>query len=329
MEICLISDLSYNYWGIIKEFLSEYEIYFVKLINRSCKKRIEEAKEVNALCPFFPKLRKYIWGDYGTNSMELFDLDTKLRKSIPFHNTIFFGDGYDYAITAQALLITGGNDAFGVFKRTLEVNLKAECCLTKSEMHYSKYHHTFIPLNQRIFYTLGGKDAFCYLNACEEYSLEKDEWEECCHLTERKAKVSCTSFDGYLLFAFGGHNGTFLSTIEKMNLKSVIKQWNVIQMEGRTNWTGRRGAGCVQISKHSIMVFGGECRFVDNSQCFTFNLKDNTMQLMTYKLQTTAKFYQRKIIFLNSGFACKDSKKHKIHFFNLKTSKWKQFTLNN
>ena len=68
-------------------------------------------------------------------------------------------------------------------------------------------------------YVLGGNNRKQYLNQCEKYSIEKDEWTEIAPLGGKKEGVSACILNNKFIYAIGGKDiDDFTNDIEKYTI---------------------------------------------------------------------------------------------------------------
>ena len=74
-------------------------------------------------------------------------------------------------------------------------------------------------LEQEDIYVLGGYAGGIYLDNCEKYSPERNEWTTIMPMIEKKKGVSACVVDNKFVYAIGGHDGSkYLNTIERYSI---------------------------------------------------------------------------------------------------------------
>lgn len=147
-------------------------------------------------------------------------------------------------------LITGGGSSTTVYQF---LNQKCEIALRASMNQMRKEHAAVI--NGPYVYVMGGYDGVqnIFLNCCEIYNLQKNEWKYFAPMNISKCAFSATVVNKEYIYTFGGYDGTQrLDAIERYHIKDG--SWELLNVKLKFPLSN---CACFCPSKNKVIVFGG------------------------------------------------------------------------
>jgi len=242
----------------------------------------------------------------------IFVYHIEMKKTAIIKGAADFGvaSNHDSVQIKNDLYISGGFDTSKVqfSKAMIKLvfidldNIKPE---QKQEMLIAKSQHKLVMLNPTTIYCLGGKSKEKkFLNHCEKYDITENKWEKAPPLKEEKLNISATALNEIFIYAFGGFNGNYSTSIEVLNTQKLTDGWKIVKLEKASGWVGKDEAGCFQISGTELMIFGG----INGSEgctedVFVFNTEKRTIVKHAKKLCKKDWFTMRTPIRLYGGSA--------------------------
>ena len=161
-----------------------------------------------------------------SNGLRLYNILThKERKlTLPFYAL----DGYETVQCNDLIMIIGGRYANEIYTADVnEIKISFDfhvTCNYKESMHIKRaWSRAYFDGNS--IYVAGGFRKG-YLADCEEYSMATNSWMVLPHLNEAKFGLDICGNDA-CLYAFGGFNGDYLSTIEVYD-KHNEQGWEIL-----------------------------------------------------------------------------------------------------
>eukprot|EP00826_Nyctotherus_ovalis_P010455 TRINITY_DN12754_c0_g1_i3.p1 TRINITY_DN12754_c0_g1~~TRINITY_DN12754_c0_g1_i3.p1 ORF type:complete len:290 (-),score=77.76 TRINITY_DN12754_c0_g1_i3:128-997(-) len=192
-------------------------------------------------------------------------------------------------------------------------------------------HHSLRPLKAarrraaavhiegKCIYVMGGDRGADFLNTCERFNIEKQEWSACASLSEGKTNASAGVFRGKVIYLFGGYNSNAkdLKSIERLDTEGGAG-WE--RADVATNCIGQN-MGVVQISYNEMLLFGGMQDTVLLPHSFIFKVEEKKLEKMEDMkkaesfITVGAKLFGFNVAGIGSHF-------NDLHLFNVKTKKW-------
>ena len=148
------------------------------------------------------------------------------------------------------IIVSGG----GVSNTVYLFQLSKMTLTLKKHLIYTRKEHASVFLNNSV-YVLGGYDGKngSFLNSCEQYDVEKDEWKTISPMMIAKCAFGATTINNRYIYTIGGYNGKErLSTIEKYDYK--IDKWILIDVKLKYSLSN---SACVSYTENTLMILGG------------------------------------------------------------------------
>jgi len=104
-------------------------------------------------------------------------------------------------------------------------------------------------------YVLGGYDGTNsrFLNSCEQYDLEKDEWKLVSPMVIAKCAFGAATVNNRYIFTVGGYDGQErLNTIERYDYK--IDKWTLIDVQLKHALSN---SACISFAENALCILGG------------------------------------------------------------------------
>jgi N-acetylneuraminic acid mutarotase len=190
---------------------------------------------------------------------------------------------------------------------------------TLTEVYYDE-NHSYI-------YAIGSSLPNESMNKCEVYNVAKDEWTQVPNLNTKRNFHSSIAFHNRFIYVVAGFNGgQRTNLIEKLDLKKVKMQWEILNLRVKENcnWICLEGCGLHAIAKDKILIFGG---FTTSDQktneCFIFNVNTNEIEQEIIQTRTYSNFYQRQPKLGSDGrLYCVETNTLDLHVYDLTRNKW-------
>lgn len=126
--------------------------------------------------------------------------------------------------------------------------------IPKAAMHQSRKEHASVFL-QGAVYVLGGYDGMMniFLNSCERYDLETNEWTPVSSMLIPKCAFGATTLSNRYIFTLGGYDGSDrLSSVERYDTQ--IDKWTLLDVKLKQPLSN---SACFPYSHNSIVILGG------------------------------------------------------------------------
>ena len=124
----------------------------------------------------------------------------------------------------------------------------------KKHLIHIRKEHASVFLNNSV-YVIGGYDGknSSFLNSCEQYDLEKNEWKMVSPMMLAKCAFGATTMNDRYIYTIGGYDGTErLNIIEKYDYK--IDKWVLIDVKLKYALSN---SACVSYAENKLMILGG------------------------------------------------------------------------
>jgi kelch-like protein 10 len=148
------------------------------------------------------------------------------------------------------ILITGG----GVSNSVYMFSISKMSLTPKKHLLNTRKEHASIFLNNCV-YVLGGYDGTNsrFLNSCEQYDLEKDEWKSVSPMVIAKCAFGATTVSNRYIYTVGGYDGQErLNTIERYDYKT--DKWTLLDVQLKNALSN---SACVSIAENTLVILGG------------------------------------------------------------------------
>jgi len=239
---------------------------------------------------------------------------------------------YDSCIIQNTVYITGGyedlkanNNCYGINIEKIIPNKKITA-ERKSDMKFSKFNHTLLPISGNLLYSLGGFSLNSHsekidLPICESYNLEMNFWEDLPNLNEPRGAISGCLFEKRFVYAFGGLSvgkGTVSNIIEIFDIFNQSAGWVIIKPEGEL--LPRHSSATIQMSENSILIFGG---YNEKSLDSVIEFNTSTNKIIPQNsLPQVSSFQQRKAIIFNDAIFAPDYFYKCVYKYVLRNKEW-------
>jgi len=138
--------------------------------------------------------------------------------------------------------------------------------LTPRHLHSLYYFNNYI-------YAIGGYQC----RSAERFNLKSLKWENLNDLNEEERQRPILYSYGNYLYAFFGYKiGSYLDTIERLNVRTSKGKWELLPFIKNIDDLAMIGAGIISKSKDEIILLGGRNGKGDKTTALSFNLKTNT-----------------------------------------------------
>ena len=191
--------------------------------------------------------------------------------------------------TGKGIFISGGEVSTGVgsnlffFYNPINNTLQR-----KEDMLEKKYSHSLL-FNEDFVYCIGGYKS----NTCERYDCKTSKWAKMSNLVvEERVKPILYCKNNFLYAFFGYSQGSYISTIERISVKTLKAKWELVVFNNPSNLSlGRIGSAIIPDSENAIFILGGKIHPGNTtSQILKFSFDNNTISLCDYSLEENAIF---------------------------------------
>ena len=313
--------------SIQKEMKEFNEAKMLKRIHKDIDANINEfmsmvrkLKRIPKVFPSGPFVHHFI-----PNSFILYkyDLNNGNTQKIKHHDKVFFSA--DSVQIDNRIFLSGGHFKNEYYQETFEYNNDTNDLEERALMRLPKGCHTLVALDRKTVFSVGGENEQGVISSCEKYAVQQDDWSMIPSLNQPKWGVSVCSFQKHVLIAFGGFNEkVYFNTIERFNAKKPELGWLIQKLNAGISdpFVPRSNAGCIQISRDSVLIFGGvnkSTNLLDESLIYYPKEKKFKKQSVLVKGE---KFYQVKPIANNNKIYCIGYEDSDIHVFKLMEEEW-------
>jgi len=270
-----------------------------------------------------------------TNQILTYDLASK-KKVIYRLEGLQKSRHFDTALIKNCIFIIGGHDEENkvLLRNNYEYEIleKMGTLRKKADLIKGRFGHKAIAVTDSFVYALGGiVQSFLgtkYTNHCEKYDRVFDRWVEVKPMYESKGYMSACHFKERFIYVFGGFSDDVASesssTVEFFDTMIESEGWKIVKFTNvNKKWMPISQAGVVQLGRQMLLLFGGRTNKSEfTSDCYLYNIKDNTMKQLECKIANSTAFYQRHIATYNDEIYAFDSNENNLHIFDPVAIKW-------
>jgi len=241
------------------------------------------------------------FGEKNKVLMYNIDKDEWKLTHLPFGQSYEF-NYYSSAVTLPngSILITGGGISNAVYQAFIvssqNSNRLSVELVPKTPMNQTRKEHASVLLQNSV-YVLGGYDGTLnsFLNSCERYDLETDEWKPVAPMWIAKCAFGATTVANRYIFAVGGYDGhERLNTIEKYDSK--LDKWVLLDVQLKQPLSN---SACFAYSDNSIVILGGGYNI---GFCLEVNLLDiNTNEWKQLAPMNDGRDLRNKLVSINGN----------------------------
>jgi hypothetical protein len=176
-----------------------------------------------------------------------------------------------------------------------------------------RYSHSMIHHND-IIYVVGGHGT----NSAEKYDIKTQKWVKLSNLNyDEKQNPVLYVYNNYLYSFFGYKTGSYVDTIERVNLKSVKAKWEVIPYKNPEKLDLRLiGCGILPEMDTTVIFIGGKSRDA-RRDAFRFDFATNTFTKSDILLEKEAVFQESVLIELEKNVFGHFDNEEGDHFLRL------------
>jgi hypothetical protein len=270
-----------------------------------------------------------------SNQVITYDLATK-KRTIHKIEGIVKSRHFDSALIKNSIFIVGGNDEEGkeLLRNTYEYEIleRGSVLHQKADLIKGRFGHKVISVTDSFVYALGGiVSSFLgtkYTNHCEKYDRVFDRWVEVKPLYESKGYMSACHFKERFIYVFGGFSDDVASesssTVEFFDTMIESEGWKLVKFVNiNKKWAPISQSGVIQLGRQMLLLFGGRTnKSKFTSDCYLYNIKDNTMKLLECKIAQPTTFYQRPVVTFKDQIYSFDASENDLHTFDPVAIKW-------
>lgn len=190
-------------------------------------------------------------------------------------------------------LITGGGSSTTVYQY---MNAKCEIVL-RANMNQMRKEHAAV-INGPYVYVMGGYDGVqnIFLNCCELYNIQKNEWKYFAPMNISKCAFSATVVNKEYIYTFGGYDGQQrLDAIERYHIKDG--SWELLNVKLKFPLSN---CACFCPQKNKVIVFGGG--FSSGFSPFVEQIDVVTQQWESLPIMSEGRDLRNKVCF-SEGYA--------------------------
>jgi Kelch motif len=205
----------------------------------------------------FKNMRICYFGEKNKVLIYSIDRDEWKLTQLPYTSNYEF-NYYSSAVTLPngTVLVTGGGISNVVYQVVISpsFNRPAIEVIPKASMNQTRKEHASVFLQNSV-YVLGGYDGTMnsFLNSCERYDLETDEWKSISPMLVAKCAFGATTVGNRYIFAVGGYDGhERLSSIERYDVK--LDKWALLDVQLKQPLSN---SACFAFSDSGIVILGG------------------------------------------------------------------------
>jgi N-acetylneuraminic acid mutarotase len=194
-----------------------------------------------------------------------------------------------------------------------------------ANMFVARANHAMEAIGKQHLYVFGGTNSSGYLDSCEEYDIETNNWRMVARLNEKKKWMSACTFNSRYLYSFGGcvsDKNEVSKEIECFDTTDrSAKIWEVIKLAaGDSLLKGAFFIGTMNISNSYILLFGGVAKAEDDS-CVVFEPVKRKLEKQKGLLKHDS-FYRTKYGVSGKEYAIVGYRQGDLHIYDEETKKW-------
>jgi len=187
-------------------------------------------------------------------------------------------------------------------------------------------NHAMETINKHYLYVFGGTNSSGYLDSCEEYDIETNNWKAIAKLNEKKKWMSVCAFNNKYLYSFGGctsDKNEVSKSIECLDTTdSLAKIWEIVKLiSGDDLVKSSFFIGTMNISNSYILLFGGINKAEEEDGCMVFDPAKKALEKQKGLLKRDS-FYRTKYGVSNKQYAIVGCRGGDLHVYNEETKKW-------
>jgi len=182
----------------------------------------------------------------------------------------------------------------------------------KAPMVEKRRNHSIIGIEDiGEFYCIGGYNKrYGYLNSCEKYNIENNQWKRVGDMNDSKQDPSVCLVNNKYIYIIGGalHNKEewiYLDTLERLDIQNDMNNCERILYKFDTSWSSRAFMGTIPLNNDNILIFGGyNGKMLD--EYFVYSISENYLKETSKKLPKGSTFVCRNsgvLLFNNNIFA--------------------------
>jgi len=243
--------------------------------------------------------------DYKDNSNEIYIYDninnniffTNIQFNKAIHGIDSFLSLSGKANTSKGIFISGGLDASNKESNLFFfINPSSKELLRYHNLPSAKYNHSLIYNNDYV-YSVGGHLS----NTCEKYDIKENKWMALPNMIVSDREKPILYIKNSWLYAFFGFGSKgFISTIERINIKSVKSKWeNVLYSNPHKLDLNLYGSGIITNESH-IFFIGGRSNEMALNTILLFNFESSTFE-KNDSLSLNDNCYFDESMFVNLG----------------------------
>ena len=210
-------------------------------------------------------------------------------------------------------LITGGGSSTTVYQY---VNAKEELVQRRS-MNQMRKEHAAVICDGTVF-VMGGYDGVqnSFLNCCESYSVQANEWKYFAPMNISKCAFSATVVNRKFIYTFGGYDGqNRLDAIERYCFAEA--SWELLRVKLKFPLSN---CACFCPAASKVVIFGGG--FSSGFSPYVEQIDVETFEWKTLPIMSEGRDLRNKVVFLDDHAYAVGGLNSKAEKFNFSRKQW-------
>jgi hypothetical protein len=263
----------------------------------------------------FTQLKEYAKPVIGTNTISIFDNQTKKIKRIPIklskeeHGYNQFPDGCRHILVEDILYITGGVDSIkNPLNIVLSVNINTFELKKLNNLNNNHSYHSIEYLdNYDCLIVIGGE-----LNStCELFDIYSQKWSKIPDLNNSRANTNIyfdpITSDLYVLFGMEGNiteKNTYCDSIEVLELNDIKSGWIKVDYYKNADLNLKLNfCTVVPFTRDKLLIYGGNNSRVQKRLFAIFDMNKNECMKVDTQTMEQIKLEEKKIKFVDMALS--------------------------
>ena len=263
----------------------------------------------------FNQLKEYAKPVIGTNTISIFDNQTKKIKRIPIklskeeHGYNQFPDGCRHILVEDILYITGGVDSIkNPLNIVLSVNINTFELKKLNNLNNNHSYHSIEYLdNYDCLIVIGGE-----LNStCELFDIYSQKWSKIPDLNNSRANTNIyfdpITSDLYVLFGMEGNiteKNTYCDSIEVLELNDIKSGWIKVDYYKNADLNLKLNfCTVVPFTRDKLLIYGGNNSRVQKRLFAIFDMNKNECMKVDTQTMEQIKLEEKKIKFVDMALS--------------------------
>ena len=214
-------------------------------------------------------------------------------------------------------LITGGGSSTMVYQFCTQ----KEELVPKRSMNQMRKEHAAV-INENLVYVMGGYDGVqnMFLNSCEVYNINSNEWKYFAPMNISKCAFSATVVNKKYIYTFGGYDGSNrLDAIERYHINET--SWELLKVKLKFALSN---CACFCPEKNKVVLFGGG--FSSGFSSYVEQIDVETAEWKSLPVMAEGRDLRNKVVFIDDHSYAVGGLNSKAEKFNFPKRQWTQLS---